>query len=79
MSPKIPQAGAIRTHEAESTEQADDDYGMQKNSTGGNFETLAYKILLQKSDNDIASIFQTYARNLKNEEVDQINSSPTAI
>ena len=79
MSPKISQAGAMRTHEAESTEQADDDYGMQQNSNSGNIETLAYKILLQKSDNDIASIFQTYARNLKHEEIDQINASPTTI
>jgi hypothetical protein len=33
-----------------------------------NYETLAYKILLDKPDLDIISIFKTYARNLKYEE-----------
>ena len=37
-----------------------------------NYETLAYKILLEKADKDIVSIFQTYARNLKNEEQNEI-------
>jgi hypothetical protein len=33
-----------------------------------NYETLAYKILLEKNEMDILSIFKTYVRNLKLEE-----------
>jgi len=62
----------MKTQEVESS-QIDEDYGTQsKNGSHSNFETLAYKILLQKSDMDIASIFKTYALNLKHEEVDSI-------